>query len=98
MTDPTCATPTCLTDRQVKEAVLTTKMNSIIGLCLVAVGLLSYSVFWQAPTIRAEMAKEINRLDTADREMKSGFEEANRAMRADFERLCDRVSALELKE
>lgn len=86
MPEQTCLTPTCLTDRQVKEAVLTTKMNSIIGLCLVAVGLLSYSVFWQAPTIRAEMAKEINRLDTADRDIK-----------ADFERLSLRVTALEEK-
>lgn len=85
--DTSCSTPSCLTARQVKEAVLTTKMNSIIGLCLVAVGLLSYSVFWQAPTIRSEMAKEINRLDTADREVK-----------ADFERLADRVSALEEKD
>lgn len=87
MTEPICNTPSCLTDRQVKEAVLTTKMNSLIGLSMLAVGLLSYSVFWQAPTMRAEFTKEINRLDTADREIKS-----------DFERLSMRVSELEKQE
>lgn len=86
MPDQSCLTPSCLADRQVKEAVFTTKMNGIIVLCTMAVGLLSYSVFWQAPTIRAEQAKEINRLDNADRDLKS-----------DFDRLCTRVSALEEK-
>ena len=71
MSDQGCLTPTCLTDRQVKEAVLTTKMNTIVALCITAVGLLSYSVFWQAPVMRAEVAKEINRLDNADRDIKS---------------------------
>jgi hypothetical protein len=85
--ETSCLTPSCLTDRQVKEAVLATKMSIIIGLSLVAVGLLSYSVFWQAPTIKAEMAKEINRLDSVDREHKS-----------DFDRLSDRVSQLESRE
>lgn len=87
MTEPICSTPSCLTDRQVKEAVLTTKMNSLIGLSMLAVGLLSYSVFWQAPTLRADFAKEVNRLDIADREIK-----------ADFERLSLRVSELESRE
>lgn len=87
MTDNTCLSPQCLTDRQVKEAVLTTKMNSLIGLSVLAVGLLSYSVLWQAPAMRAESAKEINRLDTSDRDIK-----------ADIERLSLRVSAIEIKE
>lgn len=84
MTDPTCSAPNCLADRQVNEAVLTTKMNIAIALSVLAVGLLSYSVFWQAPTIRAEMAKEINRLDGVDRETKS-----------DIDHLKQRVAALE---
>ena len=71
---PECLTPTCLTDRQVKEAVLSTKMNGIIALSLVAVGLLSYSVFWQAPAIRSEMAKEISRLDTKDTKLQTDLD------------------------
>jgi hypothetical protein len=86
MPDSTCLTPTCQTDRKVKETELVTMMKCGIALSLLAVGLLSYSVFWQAPTIRAEMAKEINRLDTADRDLKS-----------DFDRLSLRVSDLESK-
>lgn len=86
MSEQTCLTPSCLTDRQVKEAVMSTKLTGVLTLSAIAVGLLSYSVFWQAPTIRAEMAKEINRLDTTDREMKS-----------DMERMGLRISALEGK-
>lgn len=81
-----CATPTCLTDRLVKESVLSTKLTGVLTLSAIAVGLLSYSVFWQAPTIRADVAKEINRLDTTDREIKS-----------DIERMGLRISALEGK-
>lgn len=64
-----CATPTCLTDRLVKESVLSAKLSGVLALSAVAVGLLSYSVFWQAPNIRADVAKEINRLDTVDRSL-----------------------------
>jgi cell division protein FtsL len=85
--EPICSTPSCLTDRQVKEAVLTTKMNIIIFLSSIAVGLLGYSVYWQAPTLRAEMAKEINRLDDADHEQK-----------VETDKLKDRVAALERRE
>lgn len=86
MTDASCPDSACLSDRQVKEAVLATKMNGIIALSLIAVGLLSYSVFWQAPSIRAEVTKEINRLDNTDRDIKS-----------DIERMSLRLGALEEK-
>jgi len=86
MPEQSCLTPNCLTDRQVKEAVLTTKMNTVVALCITAVGLLSYSVFWQAPVMRAEVAKEINRLDNVDRDIKS-----------DMERMGLRITALEEK-
>jgi len=66
--------------------VLSAKLSGVLILCGIAVGLLSYSVFWQAPTIRAEMAKEINRLDNSDRSIQS-----------DIERMGLRISALEGK-
>lgn len=82
MSEQTCLTPECLVNRQVKEAVLTTKMNGILALCAIAVGLLSYSVFWQAPSFRSE----VQRLDNTDREIKS-----------DMERMGGRLAALEGK-
>ena len=69
MSEQTCLTPSCLTDRQVKEAVLSTKLTGVLTLSAIAVGLLSYSVFWQAPSIRADFTKEINRLDNTDRSL-----------------------------
>jgi hypothetical protein len=83
---PECQTPSCLGDRRVKETELATMMKCGIGLSLLAVGLLSYSVFWQAPSMRADFAKEINRLDDADRSIQS-----------DIERMGLRISALEGK-
>ena len=74
MSEQSCLTPTCLTDRQVKEAVLSTKMNGILELPAVAAGLLRYSVFWQAPVMRAEMAKEINRLDIRDTKLQTDLD------------------------
>ena len=69
MSEQTCLTPSCLTDRQVNEAVLSTKLTGVLTLSAIAVGLLSYSVFWQAPNIRADFTKEINRLDNTDRSL-----------------------------
>jgi len=69
MSEQTCLTPSCLTDRQVKEAVMSTKLTGVLTLSAIAVGLLSYSVFWQAPSIRADFTKEINRLDNTDRSL-----------------------------
>lgn len=86
MSDQTCLTPSCLTDRQVKEAVMSTKLTGVLTLSAIAVGLLSYSVFWQAPNIRADVAKEINRLDNVDRTIHS-----------DMERMGLRITALEEK-
>jgi hypothetical protein len=74
----------CLVDRETTEAIITTKMNGLIGLCVVAVGLLSYSVFWQAPSIRTDIAREINRLDTQDTKL-----------RTDLDNIGLRVSTLE---
>lgn len=52
-------------------------------------GLLSFSVFWQAPTIRAEMAREINRLDTQDVKNRNDLDR-------NMEKLGLRVSTLEI--
>lgn len=41
-------------------------MKAATGLCGLAVGLLSYSVMWQAPNIRMDIAREIARLDAKD--------------------------------
>lgn len=84
MPDTNCSAPSCQSDRKVAESVLTTKLNWTIALSSLAVVLLAYSVLWQAPTIRAEMAKEINRLDGVDRDTK-----------ADLDHLKQRVAALE---
>jgi hypothetical protein len=96
--DTVCSTPSCLTARQVTEAVLKAKMNWIIALSVSAVGLLSFSVFWQAPMlkeaqtkeislIRAELANEVYQRTAADREA-----------RVDIDRLNERLTAVEEKE
>lgn len=41
-------------------------MQAATGLCTLAVGLLTFSVFWQAPNIRMEVVREIARLDAKD--------------------------------
>jgi hypothetical protein len=93
--DVTCSTPSCLTDRQVKEAVLATKMNTIIGLSLTAVSLLGYSILWQAPAMKAEQTEKINQVkvelatETHQRSM------ADREARVDIERLKEQMNAVE---
>lgn len=41
-------------------------MKGVAGIMLVATGLLSYSVFWQAPNLRMEMVQIASRLDAKD--------------------------------
>ena len=47
-------------------------MKAATGLCTLAVGLLTYSVLWQAPSIRMDVAREIARLDMRDKD--TGFD------------------------
>jgi hypothetical protein len=44
-------------------------IRGIVFLASCSGGLLTYSVFWQAPTIRAEVAKEVARIDIAGQKM-----------------------------
>lgn len=43
-------------------------MRGIGAMVTLCAALLSYSVIWQAPSIRQEVAKEISRLETKDRD------------------------------
>ena len=70
-TDGECPDGECLAQRQVSEAVLTTKVNGIIALSGVAVGLLAYSVFWQAPTIKEMFKGDIVRLEKVELGLKN---------------------------
>lgn len=40
-----------------------TWLKGLVGISTLCAGLLSYSVFWQAPTLRLEIAKEIARIE-----------------------------------
>lgn len=66
-------------------------MKAATGLCACAVGLLSYSVMWQAPSIRMDVAREIARLDMRDKD--TGFDIEN--IKKDVHDITRRVSLLE---
>lgn len=61
--------------------------RGIAALLVIATGLLSYSVFWQAPAIKTEIAKEQGRVDGEIKLVKK-----------DVEVLTNRVTKLEEKE
>jgi hypothetical protein len=91
----TCSTPSCLTARQVTEAVLKTKLNWTILLSGMAVGLLTYSVLVQAPDLRAQQAKEASQLRS---EMATEIYQritADREARVDIDRLKEQIDAVE---
>jgi hypothetical protein len=92
-----CSTPSCLTARQVTEAVLKTKMNWIIILSGAAVGLLSFSVFWQAPTLKESQTKEINLIRVELATEVSQRTAADREARVDIDRIKERLAAVEEK-
>lgn len=72
---------------------LVTWMKGIASLLTLSTGLLGYSVFWQAPNIRLEIAKEIARLDRQDQDHVYRIQNVE----GDVKTLKERVSALEVK-
>ena len=66
-------------------------MKGISAGITICAGLLGYSVFWQAPTIRSEVAKEISRLDKQDAESANGAQN----LRRDLSDMGRRVTTLE---
>lgn len=90
-----CSTPSCLTARQVTEAVLKTKMNWVIALSGAAVGLLSFSVFWQAPMLKESQTKEINQIRVELATEVSQRTAADREARVDIDRIKERLAAVE---
>jgi hypothetical protein len=91
----TCSTPSCLTARQVTEAVLKTKMNWVIVLSGAAVGLLSFSVFWQAPMLKEAQTKEINQIRSELATEAYQRITADREARVDIDRIKERLEAVE---
>jgi hypothetical protein len=95
--DTVCSTPSCLTARQVTEAVLKTKLNWTIFLSGLAVSLLAYSVLVQAPDLRAQQDKAASQLRT---ELATEIYQrvtADREARVDIDRLNERLTAVEEK-
>ena len=68
-------------------------MKSIAALLVCASSLLAYSVIWQAPGIRLEIAREIARLDMQNKELSYQI----RGVQQSVCTLDQRVNALELK-
>jgi hypothetical protein len=66
-------------------------MRSIATLLVISAGLLSYSVFWQAPSIKTEIAKEIARVDGNIKLVEKDVERLD----SDFTELKGRVEKLE---
>jgi len=66
-------------------------MRGIATLMIMSTGLLTYSVFWQAPTIRTEVAREFARVDGRIELTKKDIESA----RTDISDLRTRVGNLE---
>jgi hypothetical protein len=93
--DTVCSTPSCLTARQVTEAVLKTKMNWVIALSGAAVTLLTYSVLWQAPMLKESQTKEINQIRVELANEVSQRTAADREARVDIDRIKERLSAVE---
>lgn len=59
-----------------------TKLNGIIALLCMGVGLMGYSVMWQAPNIRTDIAKEIGKLEKADTIIDNKINDTNRRVEA----------------
>jgi len=55
-----------------RDNAMTKWLEGIFALLIISTGLLSYSVLWQGPNIRADIAKEIARIDkeNVQRDMK----------------------------
>jgi septal ring factor EnvC (AmiA/AmiB activator) len=66
-------------------------MRGIASLLILSAGLLSYSVFWQAPAIQTEIAKEVARVDGEIKLVKKEME----SVKSDIADLRGRVSTLE---
>lgn len=66
-------------------------MKGIAALLTAASAMLAFSVFWQAPNIRLEIAKDISRLEKADQDQVYRIQDMERDMRT----LGQRVSKLE---
>lgn len=73
---------------------INTLLRVITGLSALGSGLLSYSVFWQAPNIKADIAKEVARLEREDMGIKSDL----RDNRLEISALQTRVTKLEAKQ
>lgn len=66
-------------------------MRGITTLLVISAGLLAYSVFWQAPSIKTEIAKEIARVDGNIKLVEKDVERLG----SDFTDLKGRVEKLE---
>jgi cell division protein FtsL len=69
-------------------------MRGVGAMVACCVSLLAYSVFWQAPNIRADIAREIARLDKQD----AATTYENQNIKRDVADINRRVSILEGKE
>lgn len=86
--------PNCETDHCNDHSGLMIWVQGGTALMALAVGLLSYSVFWQAPNIRIDIAREIARLDSRDKDNSFEIE----TIKKDVTDIKSRVSLLESKE
>ena len=68
-------------------------MKGIAALLAASAALLSYSVFWQAPGIRLEIAREIARLDAKDKDTEFKLQTIEKDIRC----INEKVSLLEAK-
>ena len=66
-------------------------MRGVATLLVLSTGLLSYSVFWQAPSIQTEIAKEVARVDSEIKLVKKDVE----TVKCDITDLRSRVGKLE---
>lgn len=69
-------------------------MRGIASMMALSAGLLTYSVFWQAPSIQTEIAKEVARVDSEIKLVKKDVE----LIRCDITDLKGRVGVLERKK